>query len=164
MGLSGLGSDGIEGILCIPQSSSITGTSVCLVSYPEHLLVESYPTTEVQLVYSTAPADWATFPKGISLKVYVIIWADFELIHFEAAVQHFSHYSRCHVFTTKMAGTKKRRKDKWIMLFIELATVVKGNLKVPFQLAIILTYREGHYSIHSIAPLFPWYIPYNAEC
>ena len=39
---SGLGSDGNEGVLRIPQSSSITGTSLsdCLVSYPEHLLEE----------------------------------------------------------------------------------------------------------------------------
>ena len=37
-GQSGPGSDGNEGVLCIPQSPSITGTSPsdCLVSYPEH--------------------------------------------------------------------------------------------------------------------------------
>ena len=37
------GSDGNEGILCIPQSSSITEASLsdCLVSYPGHLLWES---------------------------------------------------------------------------------------------------------------------------
>ena len=35
-----LGSDGTEGVLCIPQSSNITGTSPsdCLVSYRGHLL------------------------------------------------------------------------------------------------------------------------------
>ena len=40
LGQSGPGSDGNEGVLCIPQSSSITGTSPsdCLVSYPGHLL------------------------------------------------------------------------------------------------------------------------------
>ena len=37
---SGLGSDGNEGVLRIPQSSSIAGTlpSDCLVSYPGHSL------------------------------------------------------------------------------------------------------------------------------
>ena len=57
---SGPGNDGIKGVLCIPQSSSITGTSPsdCLVSYPEHLLGESYPSTEVQYMYFTALADW----------------------------------------------------------------------------------------------------------
>ena len=56
-GQSGPGSDGNEGVLCITQSSSITGTSpsYCLVSYPGH----SYPSAEKRLVYSTAPADWA---------------------------------------------------------------------------------------------------------
>ena len=38
-GQSGPGKIGNEGVLCIPQSSSITGTSPsdCLVSYPGHL-------------------------------------------------------------------------------------------------------------------------------
>ena len=39
-GQSGPGSDGSEGVVCIPQSSSITGTlpSDCLVSYPGYSL------------------------------------------------------------------------------------------------------------------------------
>ena len=54
-------SDGNKGVLCISQSSSITGASSsdCLVSYPGHLLGESYPSAEMQLVYSATPADWA---------------------------------------------------------------------------------------------------------
>ena len=50
---SGPGSDGNEGVLCNLQRSSITGSSPsdCLVSYPGHLLGESYP--------SAAPAYWA---------------------------------------------------------------------------------------------------------
>ena len=60
-GQSGPGSDGNERILHIPQSSCITGTSPsdCLVSYPGHSLGESYPSVEVQSMYSTAPANWA---------------------------------------------------------------------------------------------------------
>ena len=60
-GQSGPGSDGNEEVLRIPQSSSIAGTSPsdCLVSYPGHSLGGSYPSAEVQSVYSTAPADWA---------------------------------------------------------------------------------------------------------
>ena len=40
-GQGGPGRNGNEGVLRIPQSSSITGTSPsdCLVSYPEHSLV-----------------------------------------------------------------------------------------------------------------------------
>ena len=51
--------DSNKGVLHIPQSSSITGASPsdCLVSYPELSLVGSYPSVEVQLVYSTAPID-----------------------------------------------------------------------------------------------------------
>ena len=57
-GQSGPGINGNYGVLCIPQSSSITGTlpSDCLVSYAGHWL-ESYPSAEKQSVYSTAPAD-----------------------------------------------------------------------------------------------------------
>ena len=54
---SGPGSEGNEGILSIPQSSSTTGTppSDCVVSYPGHSL-GGYPSAEMQSVYSTAPA------------------------------------------------------------------------------------------------------------
>ena len=55
-----LGAMAMKGVLCIPQSSSTAGTflSDCLVSYPGHSL-GSYPSAEVQSVYSTAPANWA---------------------------------------------------------------------------------------------------------
>ena len=60
-GQGGPGSAGNEGVLRIPQSSSITGTSPsdCFVSYPGNSLRESYPSAEKQSAYSTAPADWA---------------------------------------------------------------------------------------------------------
>ena len=61
---SGPGSDGNKGVLRIPQSSSIAGTSPSdyLVSYLGHSLERggSYPSAEVQSVYSTVPADWAS--------------------------------------------------------------------------------------------------------
>ena len=58
---SGLGSDDNEEVLRIPQSSSLTEASPsdCLVSYPRHLLGESYSSAEIQSVYSAAPTDWA---------------------------------------------------------------------------------------------------------
>ena len=60
-GQSGSGNDGSEGVVYIPQSCSITGTSSsdCLMSYLEHLLEGYYPSAEKQSVYSTTPADWA---------------------------------------------------------------------------------------------------------
>ena len=60
-GQNGTGSNGNEGVLHIPRSANIIGTSLfdCLVSYPEHSLGEvSYSSAKVQSVYSTAPADW----------------------------------------------------------------------------------------------------------
>ena len=56
---SGPKSDGNKGVFHIPQSSSITGASPSdyLVSYPGHSLGESYLSTEMQSVYSVAPAN-----------------------------------------------------------------------------------------------------------
>ena len=65
-GKSGPGSYGNEVVLHIPQSSSIIGASPSdyLVSYPGHSLEkESYPSAEMQSVYSTAPADWDTWTR-----------------------------------------------------------------------------------------------------
>ena len=55
------GSNGNEEVLCIPQSSSITEPSPSngLLPYPGHSFGKSYSSAKTQLVYSTAPADWA---------------------------------------------------------------------------------------------------------
>ena len=66
--------DGNKGVLRIPQSSSFTGASPsdCLVSYPEHSSGESYPSAEMQSVYSAAPADWVNFfYNAVTFKNYV---------------------------------------------------------------------------------------------
>ena len=42
-----------------------------------------------------------------------------------------------------------------------MATVVKGDQMAPFSIATTPRCRGGHYWI---APLYPWYVPYNAEC
>ena len=62
-GQCGPGGDGNEGVLCIPQSYSITEAlpSYCLVSYHGHSLEESCTFAEMQLVRFTAPADWAIY-------------------------------------------------------------------------------------------------------
>ena len=59
---SGPGSNGNEGVLCIPQNSSSTGVSPshCLMPYLGHIwwgVVN--PFAQNQSVYSTAPADCA---------------------------------------------------------------------------------------------------------
>ena len=55
------GSDDNEEVLCIPQTSSITGTSPSdnLVPYLGHSFGKSYASAEKHEVYSTATADWA---------------------------------------------------------------------------------------------------------
>ena len=49
-------------------------------------------------------------------------------------------------------------------MYSKLATVVEGNQKAPFSIATTLMYRGGLYSFPWIAPLYPRYIPYIAEC
>ena len=53
--------DSNEGVFHILQSSSITGDLLtnCLASYLEHSKGESNPSSEIQSVYSAAPANWA---------------------------------------------------------------------------------------------------------
>ena len=68
---SGPGSNGNGGVLHISQSPSINGISQsdCLVSYTGHSWGRSYPSAEVQSVYSTAPADWANLDLKIRKKI-----------------------------------------------------------------------------------------------
>ena len=47
---------------------------------------------------------------------------------------------------------------------VKLATVVEGDQKAPFSIATIPRYRGGRYSFPWIAPLYPRYVPYIAEC
>ena len=73
LGQSGRGSNGNNGLLRIPQSSSITETSPsdCLVSYPRHSL-RGGP-TPLQLVYSTASADWAIYRVNVKTILFQTI-------------------------------------------------------------------------------------------
>ena len=45
-----------------------------------------------------------------------------------------------------------------------LVTVVEGDPKAPFSIATTPRFRGGRYSFPWIAPLYPWYVPYIAEC
>ena len=49
-------------------------------------------------------------------------------------------------------------------LINKLATIVEGDPKAPFSIATTPRCRGGRYSIPWIAPLYPWTVPYNAEC
>ena len=67
---SGPGNNGDEEVFSIDKNSSITGASLsdCLVSYPGHLFVGSYPFAEMQSVYSTTRVEWDVFQ--LSINVY----------------------------------------------------------------------------------------------
>ena len=61
LGQSEFGTNGNEEVLHIPQSSSITGTSLsdCFMYIQDTRGWGSYPSAKKQSAYSTAPADWA---------------------------------------------------------------------------------------------------------
>ena len=67
MGQSGFGSNDNEGVFCIPQSSSITGTSPsdCSVSYSGHLLEGVLPLCKdaVGIFYSPSQGGNAPFSR-----------------------------------------------------------------------------------------------------
>ena len=50
------------------------------------------------------------------------------------------------------------------MYVLLLATVVEGDQKAPFSIATTPMCRRGRHAIPCIAPLYPWYVPYIAEC
>ena len=54
--------------------------------------------------------------------------------------------------------------ESWNTRQKKLATVVEGDQKAPFSIATTSRCRGGRYSFPRIAPLYPWYVPYIAEC
>ena len=74
-GQSGPRSNDNEEILCIPRSSSIIEASPfdCLVSYLGQSLGEFYSSTDMQSVYSAAPANWAE-NIGITFSVIMLCY------------------------------------------------------------------------------------------
>ena len=83
-----------------PQSSSITGAlpSNCLVPYPGHSLGESYPSTEMQWMYSTALADCAVY-KSRSTPTHPGSQLFKRKVHFQTAKWGFIHCSIYNIFS-----------------------------------------------------------------
>ena len=52
----------------------------------------------------------------------------------------------------------------YIYILLKLATFVKDDPKAPFSIANKPRCREERYYIPLIAPLYPWSVPYKAEC
>ena len=59
---------------------------------------------------------------------------------------------------------KLRIYPKLFKLCKKLATLVESDPKAPFSIATILKCQVGRYSFPWIDPLYPWSVPYNAEC
>ena len=59
---------------------------------------------------------------------------------------------------------KQHKSNDSICIISKLATIVEGDPKAPFSIATTPRCRGGRYSIPRIAPLYPWTVPYNAEC
>ena len=51
-----------------------------------------------------------------------------------------------------------------VLCSIFVATVIEVDPKTLFSIATTPRCRGGRYSFPWIAPLYPWYVPYNAEC
>ena len=46
---------------------------------------------------------------------------------------------------------------------VKSVIIVEGGQKAPFAIATILRYK-GSYKFPGIVSLYPWYVPYIAEC
>ena len=63
-----------------------------------------------------------------------------------------------------------RRTSKWTLNLIhrgksvKLANIVEGDPKAPFSIATTPRCMGGHHSFPWFAPLYPWSLPYIAEC
>ena len=53
------------GVMAMKGYSTFSKAPACLVSYPGHLLVGSYLSAEMQLVYSTVSVNWPTQLNGL---------------------------------------------------------------------------------------------------
>ena len=53
--------------------------------------------------------------------------------------------------------------SKYADLKVKLATVVEGDPKAPFSIATTPRCRGERYSFPRIAPVYPYYVPYEAE-
>ena len=53
---------------------------------------------------------------------------------------------------------------EYILNKVKLVTVVEGDQKALFSIATTPRCRGGHNSFTWIVSLYPWYIPYIAEC
>ena len=66
--------------------------------------------------------------------------------------------------THEISEKLKKETKSLLISKVKLATVAEGDPKAPFSIATTPRGRGGRYSFPCIAPLYPWSLPYNAEC
>ena len=55
--------------------------------------------------------------------------------------------------------------NKWqLEIKVKLVTFVESDSKAPFLIATTPRCKREYYSFPLIAPLYPWYAPYNTRC
>ena len=139
---SGPGSEGNEGVLRIPQSSSITGASASdgLVSYPGHLLVESFLRRDtVGVFYSPSrlghclmelPFPLALFylhHTGDSLSVVLCIYSLNSWKYYQIYSMEFS---RIQLVLYKKKKKKRKKKPSILTVFLWINII---GWKIPTE-------------------------------
>ena len=136
-GQSGPLSIGNKELFCIPQSSSIAGTSPsdCLISYVVHLM-DSYSFAEIQSEYSTVQADWAFFGESypnadIEYSTAEVDWAVFTIM-----------YATFIVCETKWSLVNTKN-NHFVCFYLSFAKRNNDNFKLIEQLVCLLSKMES---------------------
>ena len=67
-------------------------------------------------------------------------------------------------FREKYRISEMIKEQNIFIIYIKLATVVEGDTKALFLLGTTPSCRGRRNIYPWIAPLYPWYIPFNGEC
>ena len=78
------------------------------------------------------------------------------------SLRHYNFHAQVS-FATHHRNTEHKRHHR-IRWTTPIYIVVEGDPKAPFSIAYYTKCRGGRDSFPWIAPLYPWSVPYNAEC
>ena len=118
LGQSELGNDGNDEVLRITQSSSITEASPsdCLMSHSGYSLEESYPSAEMQSIYSAAPFDRASKERKLIFKVSL---CSVKILSHTHTHTHTHIYSHIHMYV-----------HSYIYIYIYVCVYVREFMKI----------------------------------
>ena len=162
-------------MLRITQNSGLPGTSIsdCLMSYTGHSLrvglallqrsrriIQPKPTGQSFAIklsqINSTKWDFLRWMKVLALILFLLknrTWViRKECAPFLSLPHNGFKYTSLIIFDTYV----KEDETNWIK--------VEGDQKAPFSIAATSISRGGRYTFPLIAPLYPWYVPYIAEC